>query len=502
MPLDSELDLRPQDAVPVELPANMDAEQSLLGILLYDNGAFERVDDFLRPEHFAEPWFGEIYSVIAQEVRKSRLAEPLLIAEKLAHLPAFEEMGGIRYLATLVDQAPPSSYAADYARVIRDHAIRRELIRVAGEVDKEARRGNSDLSAKEQIEAAEQALYSLAETGVQQGGFRGFDSVLTGALEAASRAYERDGKLSGLATGINALDAKLGGLHASDLIIVAGRPSMGKSALGLNIGFEVAKHYSYRLLPDGGRETVTGGIVAVFSLEMSGEQLGTRILAEVSGVPSDKIRRGEIKPGDYGRIADAAALINSIPLHTDDTGALSIGKLCARARRLKRTIGLDLIVVDYLQLVTPDGRKNNDNRTQEVSAITQALKALAKELSVPVVALAQLSRKVEDRDDKRPQLADLRESGSIEQDADVVIFIFREEYYLARTEPEGNGPAFEQWQSKMTAARGKAELIIGKQRHGPIGTVRVSYDADLTKFGNLAKSGDYAGARMDFGGDD
>jgi replicative DNA helicase len=281
----------------------------------------------------------------------------------------------------------------------------------------------------------------------------------------------------------------LGGLHPSDLLILAARPSMGKTTLATNIAFHVARNYAWEPQPDGSKKTVNGGVVAFFSLEMSAEQLAMRLLAEVSGVSSDRLRKGEIDASEFGRVRDAAFEIQESQLYIDDTGGLSIAKLAARARRLKRQVGLDLIVVDYLQLVTGSDLKSNDNRVQEVSQITQGLKALAKELSVPVVALSQLSRQVESREDKRPMLSDLRESGSIEQDADVVMFIFREEYYLSRSEPREGTAEHMAWQEEMDKVAGVSEVIIGKQRHGPIGTVRLSFDAETTKFGNLAREG-------------
>jgi len=305
----------------------------------------------------------------------------------------------------------------------------------------------------------------------------------------AAEAYSRDGGLAGLSTGLIDLDKLLGGMHPSDLVILAARPSMGKSALATNIAFNAAKNYAWEPQPDGTRKTVNGGVVAFFQLEMSSEQLAMRLLAEVSGVPSDRIRKGEIDASEFGQIRDAAIEIQEAPLFIDDTGGISIAQLAARARRLKRTAGLDLIVVDYLQLVTASDRNRNDNRVQEVSEITQGLKALAKELSVPVLALAQLSRQVENREDKKPQLADLRESGSIEQDADVVMFIYREAYYMSRTEPREGTPEHLTWQEDMDKVRHLAEVIIGKQRHGPIGTVKLHFNENLTKFGNLAREG-------------
>ena len=296
--------------------------------------------------------------------------------------------------------------------------------------------------------------------------------------------------MAGLSTGLIDLDQKIGGLHPSDLVILAARPSMGKTSLACNIAFDVARNFAWEPRPDGTRKTVSGGVVAFFSLEMSAEQLAMRLLAEASGVSGDRLRKGEIDAMEFGRVRDAALEIQEAPLYIDATGGLSLAKLTARARRLKRTTGLDLIMVDYLQLVTI-GSGSSDNRVQEVSAITQGLKALAKELSVPVIALSQLSRQVENREDKRPQLSDLRESGSIEQDADMVMFIYRESYYLSRTEPREGTEEYFKWQEQMDQVRGLAEIVIGKQRHGPIGTVKLSFHEDLTKFGNLARDGRY-----------
>ena len=484
------LDLRP--GVPtVEIahaPANLEAEQALLGILLYDNAAFERLIDALAPTHFFEPFHGRLFGSIQGHVRRGHLAEPILIAEQFQRDPAFEELGGLRYLADLVDRAPPAANAPDYARVIYDLALRRDLIRIGGEIAASAAAGNPDLSARDQIESAEQQLYTLAESGAASTGFVSFSDSLSGAIEMAAEAFNREGGLSGLSTGLIDLDQKLGGMHPSDLIIIAARPSMGKTALAANIAFNVAKNYAYEVQPDGSRKTVQGGVVAFFSLEMSAEQLAMRLLAEVTEVPSDKIRKGEITASEFGRIREGAGEIGDSQLYIDATGGISIGKLAARARRLKRTAGLDLIVVDYLQLVTA-GEGKVENRVQEVSQITMGLKSLAKELSVPVVALAQLSRQVENREDKRPQLSDLRESGSIEQDADVVMFIYREAYYLAREQPKEGDPKHLEWQEKLDPIKNVAEVIIGKQRHGPIGVVRLSFNEDLTKFGNYARDG-------------
>jgi replicative DNA helicase len=490
MPLD---DLSPSSALVESLrpPSNLEAEQALLGILLYDNNAFERLTDALAGAHFYEPFHGRLYDAIAGHVRRGQLAEPILLAEQFGPDPAFTELGGIRYLADLVDHAPPSANAQDYARVIHDLALRRELIRVGGEISAEARDANPEQTARDQIETAEQKLYSLAETGTTASGLVAFEDALSGAIEMAAEAYQRDGGLSGLSTGLRDLDNMLGGLHPSDLIILAARPSMGKSSLAANIAFNVAKTYAYEIQPDGTKKTVNGGVVAFFSLEMSSEQLAMRLLADVADVPSDKIRKGEISALEFGRLRDAVAEIREAPLFFDDTGGISLAKLAARCRRLKRRSGLDLVVIDYLQLMTTGQTGRQDNRVQEVSQITQGLKALAKELSVPVIALSQLSRQVESREDKKPQLSDLRESGSIEQDADVVMFIYREAYYLSRAEPREGSEEHLKWQEDLDQVRHIAEVIIGKQRHGPIGVVKMHFDENVTRFSDLAREGRY-----------
>jgi replicative DNA helicase len=477
------------------MPHNLEAEQALLGSLMFDNAVFERLSDRLRGSHFYEPFHQRLFDAIEDHIRQGLLAEPTILMERFKQDPAFQEFGGLRYLADLVDRAPPAANAPDYARVVYDLALRRDLIRIGGEIIKEA--PNPETPADEQIEQAEQTLYSLAETGKPSSGFVSFSQALSGAVEMAGEAYQREGKLAGLATRLDDLDQKLGGLHPSDLLILAGRPSMGKTALATNIAFNVARNYRWEPTPDGGRKTVDGGVVAFYSLEMSAEQLAMRILADASGVSSDKLRKGEIDASDFGKIRDAAIEIGESPLYIDATGGLSISKLAARARRLKRMEnGLDLIVVDYLQLVTT-GDNSQKNRVQEVSEITGGLKALAKELNVPIIALSQLSRQVEQREDKRPQLSDLRESGSIEQDADCVMFVYRESYYLGRAEPREGTEEHLKWQEDMDRLQHQAEVVIGKQRHGPIGIVKLAFDSNTTRFGNLAHDGRYGGAYAD-----
>ncbi len=465
------------------MPHNLDAEQALLGCLMFDNGAYERLYDGLQGRHFYEPFHAKLFGVIEDNIRVGHLADPLVLVDKFKNDQAFQDLGGIRYLADLVDRAPPAANASDYARIIYDLALRRDLIRLGGEIAKAA---IDEQNARDQIEAAEARLYDMAEKGTSSTGFKTFGEAVSGALEHAEEAFHRDGGLSGISTGLIDMDKKIGGLHKSDLIILAGRPSMGKTALATNIAMNVAKKYRMEMQPDGERKTVDGGVVAFYSLEMSADQLATRLLADASGVSGDRLRKGEIDASEFARLKDAAMDIASFPLYIDDTGGISLAKLTARARRLKRTAGLDCLIVDYLQLVTLGDTGANMNRVQEVSTITMGLKSLAKELQIPVIALSQLSRQVESRDDKRPMLSDLRESGSIEQDADMVMFVYRESYYLGRSEPKEGTPEHLTWQEEMDRTRGTAEVILAKQRHGPIGTVRLAFDENVTRFGNLA----------------
>jgi replicative DNA helicase len=401
------------------------------------------------------------------------------------------DLGGMtvsQYLARLAAEATTIINAQDYGRTIYDLSLRRDLIGIGEEMVNVAYDAPVDFLPRSQIEDAERRLYELAESGRYDGGFQKFSQALTIAVDMAAKAFQRDGKLSGIATGLRDLDTKMGGLQPSDLIIVAGRPGMGKTSLATNIAYNIARAYVPELQADGTTKALNGGSVGFFSCEMSGEQLATRILAERSGIPSSHIRRGGISELDFEKIRECSIELQSLPFYVDETGGLSIAQLMARARRLKRQKGLDLIVIDYIQLLTGSG-KRSDNRVQEITEITTSLKALAKELNVPVIALSQLSRQVESRDDKRPQLSDLRESGSIEQDADVVLFVYREEYYLANKEPRPGTPEHEKWQTEMGFAHGKAEVIIGKQRHGPTGTVELAFEASVTRFGDLAPDG-------------
>ncbi|MGY4478770.1 replicative DNA helicase [Bradyrhizobium sp. USDA 3364] len=483
--------LAPDAASPTyrSAPHNIEAEQSLLGAILVNNDAFYRVSDFLEPKHFFEPLHQTIYETASSLIRMGKVATPVTLK---TFLPADTDIGGMtvsQYLARLAAEATTIINAQDYGRTVYDLSLRRNLIQIGEDIVNVAYDAPVDFAPRAQIEDAERQLYSLAETGRYDGGFQRFAQALTIAVDMAAKAFQRDGKLSGISTGLRDLDARMGGLQPSDLIILAGRPGMGKTSLATNIAYNIAKAYEGEVQPDGTTKAIHGGSVGFFSCEMSGEQLATRILAERTGIPSSSIRRGGISELDFEKIRDCSIELQSLPFYVDETGGLSISQLTARARRLKRQKGLDLIVIDYIQLLQGSGKKGNDNRVQEITEITTNLKALAKELNVPIIALSQLSRQVENRDDKRPQLSDLRESGSIEQDADVVMFVYREEYYLANKEPRPGTPEHEKWQMEMGLAHGKAEVIIGKQRHGPTGTVDLHFEASVTRFGDLAPDG-------------
>ncbi len=477
-------------------PHNLEAEQALLGAILVNNEAFYRVTDFLEPVHFHEPLHQQIYELASNLIRAGKVATPITLK---TFLPSDIDIGGLnisQYLARLAAEATTVINAGDYGRTICDLSLRRNLIGIGEDMVNQAFDAPVDFAPREQIEDAERRLYELAETNRYGSGFQRFAQALTTAVDMAARAFQRDGKLSGLATGLKDLDSKMGGLQQSDLIIVAGRPGMGKTALATNIAYNVARAYRGEVQPDGSMATVNGGIVGFFSLEMSAEQLATRIISERTEVPSSTIRRGAISESDFEKIKDVSIELQGLPFYVDETGGLSIAQLAARARRLKRQRGLDLLVIDYIQLLQGSQRRAAESRVQEVTEITTNLKALAKELNVPIVALSQLSRQVESRDDKRPQLSDLRESGSIEQDADVVLFVFREEYYLANKEPRPGSEEHLKWQTEMALVHGKAELIIGKQRHGPTGTVQVQFDSHVTRFGDLSPD-DHLPTRME-----
>jgi replicative DNA helicase len=469
-------------------PHNIEAEQALLGAILVNNEAFYRVSDFLESKHFFEPIHQNIYQLSHDLIRAGKIATPVTLK---TFLDVTIDIGGLnvsQYLARLAAEATTIINAEDYGRTIYDLSVRRDLIQVGEDMVNVAYDAPVDFAPRQQIEDAERRLYELAETGRYDGGFQLFSSSLTTAIDMAAHAFQRDGKLSGLASGLDDLDRMMGGLQPSDLIILAGRPGMGKSALATNIGYNVAKAWQGEVRADGHTVTVNGGIVGFFSLEMSAEQLATRIIAEQTGIPSNLIRRGGISEADFEKIKDYSIELQNLKFYVDETGGLSVAQLAARARRLKRQRGLDLLIVDYLQLLQGSTKRSSENRVQEITEITTKLKALAKELNVPILALSQLSRQVESRDDKRPQLSDLRESGSIEQDADVVLFVYREEYYHAMRKPlESNREKFAEWLAEADKVHGKAEVIIGKQRHGPTGTVELQFEGALTRFSSLAK---------------
>ena len=469
------------------MPHNLPAEQNLLGAILLDNATVERIDDRLVEEHFYDPLHGRIFTTMQRLIERGQLANPVTLKSFFADSSDFQNDNAGSYLSELADGVISITQAPDYAKIIYEAHIRRQLILIGDQVILDASQSAVDVPAQKQIEIAESQLFRLAETDSVSSGLRGFDTVISGSINQADLARKSDGHLSGISTGLTDLNNLLGGLHKSDLLILAGRPAMGKTALATNIAFHAATTT---------RTGETAVPVAFFSLEMAAEQLGTRILAERAQVDSEMIRRGKLNSGEFDQLVNASNAISTAPFFIDDTPSLSVSQLASRARRLKRTSGLGLIVVDYLQLLTPQLGVRSENRVQEISNISRTLKAIAKDLNVPVIALSQLSRAVELREDKRPNLADLRESGSIEQDADVVMFVYREEYYLDKREPERKMEESEDtfnlrhddWMAKMQNAQAKAEVIVGKQRHGPTGAVQVHFEKRFTHFTDLTES--------------
>jgi replicative DNA helicase len=470
-------------------PANLEAEQALLGALLANNKAYERVSEFLAPEHFADAVHGRIYQAIARRIDGGQLADAITLKAEFEHSDALHEVGGISYLAQLLSAMVGIINAGEYGRAIYDAWVRRQLIDIGETVVNNAFGAEPELDGRQQVEAAEQSLFDLTAEGAS-GGFVSFERALTEAIEGAERAFKRTGHVSGLSTGLRDLDAKTGGMHPSDLLILAGRPGMGKTALATKIAYGAARS----LMDDAakqGREPKQQ--IAVFSLEMSSEQLATRLLSEMARISGDRIRRGDIGQRDFDRFVQVSREMQALPMQIDDTPALTLSAMRTRCRRLARTRGLALVVVDYLQLMRPSAGTRPENRVLEISQITQGLKAIAKELAVPVLALSQLSRAVEGREDKRPQLSDLRESGTIEQDADAVMFIYRDEYYLQQKTPKqmnfDNEQKFQdsldKWQRDMEEVHNKAELIIAKQRHGPTGTIPLFFEAEFTRYADL-----------------
>jgi replicative DNA helicase len=469
------------------LPHNIEAEQGLLGALMVDIRSLEKVVDFLKPEHFFAPAHQRIFEAICALADRGQVPTPVTLKDYFDKDEDLAHVGGAEYLKDLAANVITIINAGDYGNTIYDLFLRRELITLGKDIVDESYTHTIDKDAVNTIEVAEGRLFNLAENSTVKGGFVTLrDSVLT-AVEIAGNAFKSEGHITGVTTGLRDIDEKLGGLHKSDLLILAGRPSMGKTALATNMAFNAAKRYA----ETGGKE---GGIVGFFSLEMSSDQLASRILSDQSGVPSDAIRKGELQEKDFRTFVEASQKLSQIPFHIDDTPALSIAAVRTRARRLKRNKGLDLLVIDYLQLLRGTGSvQSQSNRVNEISEITRGLKALAKDLDIPVIALSQLSRAVEQRDDKRPMLSDLRESGSIEQDADVVMFVYREQYYLERAEPnqrpeESDDKYFERmdnWQQRCSEVHNTAEVVIAKQRHGPIGIERIKFEPSFTRFSDL-----------------
>lgn len=460
-------------------PSNQQAEQLLLGALLINNDAVERVSDFLAPEHFYYPVHGRIFKAILVFRDQGGRADAVTLRQYFERDGDLAQIGGAEYLAELAGGVLTVVNVVEYGRSIYESFLRRQLIEIGEDIVNDAYEDDVETRAAQQIQMAEEKLYRLADQGEYRGGFERFDTVLDRAIGVAEMALKRDTALTGITTGLIDMDRMLGGLQKSDLVILAARPAMGKSALAANVAFNAAKSY----LHSQGKE---GAVAGFFSLEMSAEQLATRLLADQAEIPSEKIRKGELnKTTDFTRLVEASNLLRQVPIFFDDTAGLTLSQLKTRAMRLKRQHNLGLIVVDYLQLMRPTASSRADNRVQEISEISRGLKLVAKELEVPVLALSQLSRAVEQREDKRPQLADLRESGSIEQDADVVMFIYREAYYLGKAEPKMDTPEHADWQAQMDRIMNVAQVIIAKQRHGPTGTIDLHFEGAFTRFGNL-----------------
>lgn len=471
------------------VPHNIDAERALLGALLIENRLLEDVQMKLRSEHFYEPLHARVYEQIQKLVDRNMVANPVTMRPLFESDAAMRELGGPAWLLTLTEDHGVVLAARDCAQQIYDLALLRELIRVGSELVQAATDTSQSVDPMQQIELAEMALYRVAEAGEVSGGVQGFAHAATKAVNMAAKAMKSGGHLSGLTSGLSGINNKIGGLHNSDLIILAGRPAMGKTALATNMAFSCALRFMRDR--EAGLQGSAGAPVAFFSLEMSADQLANRILAEQAQISSEDLRMGRIQQSDFNQLARAAADLQDLPLHIDDTPGLTIAALRARARRLKRQKGIGLVVVDYLQLLQGSAKSSNDNRVNEISEITRGLKTLAKELDVPVIALSQLSRAVEQREDKRPQLADLRESGTIEQDADIVLFVFREEYYHATKKPEDGSEKFQQWLEKAHRIEGRAEVIVAKQRHGATGIVPLMFEKRVTRFSDPAE-GDWS----------
>ncbi len=496
----SPLKTRDDDALSLRsTPHNFEAEVQLLGAILANNRAFEKVADFLQPGHFMDPRHARIFEACGKLINRGQVASHVTLKNYFEQDATLAQIGGPAYLGTLAAAAVTIINVADHGRIVHDLYLRRQLIGLGEDVVNRAYAHDLEAGAKDQIELAEQTLFDLATKGENEGGLKPLVRAASEAVKMADAAIRRNSHVTGITTGLIDLDRKLGGLHPSDLVILAGRPGMGKTALATKIAYcaALARYNALearRLNPQpNDDDPLDGGVVAFFSLEMSAEQLATRLLAEETEISSDDIRRGAVSMADFSRFVEASAKLERVPLFIDDTPALTVPLLRMRARRLKRMHGLDMIVIDYLQLLSSPAGSRPENRVQEISAMTRGLKALAKELNVPVVALSQLSRSVEQREDKRPQLADLRESGSIEQDADVVMFVYRQAYYERKPEQREDEPndkfvsRMADWQEKMNRIHNLADVIIAKQRHGPTGDVPLFFDGRFTKFDNLAQ---------------
>ena len=460
-----------------KLPSNLEAEQALIGSVLVNNDIIDEISSIVSSNKFFDPLHRKIYEVIENLNNKGMIANPITLKNFFENDEGLTEVGGVDYLVKLTRFSSSTRQAIDYAKIIHETYVKRELITISENINEEAKDDTEEKTSEGIIEGAEQSLFQLAERGNFSQSYMKFNLALDQTIQMATLAMKSDQGIVGVPTGLTDLDEKLGGLHKSDLVIIAGRPSMGKTALATNIAYYAAKK-----IHENNEKTS----VAFFSLEMSSEQLSTRILSEQSRIQSNDIRRGKATEEQLNRYIETSRNIYDLPLYIDETPAITISALSNRARRMKRLFGLSLIVVDYIQLMRTSS-KRNDGRVQEISEITQGLKALAKELSVPVLALSQLSRAVEQRDDKIPQLSDLRESGSIEQDADVVMFVYREQYYLEKKQPKLGSIEHAEWQSKMNDILGQADIIIGKQRHGPTGNVQVEFEGMFTKFKDLTK---------------
>jgi len=459
-----------------QLPCNIEAEQAVIASILVSNEIYDEISPILDSQKFFDPIHAKLYETIEKLISKGLLANPITLKNHFENNEGLKELGGQEYLIKITKFSTSAKQAIDYANIVQEMHVRRELIKISQSVLDEASTNiDTNTTGEEIIQNTEKSLFDLAERGHFNQSFMKFENALKQTIEMAKSAYQNEEGLVGVPTGLTDLDSRLGGLHKQDLVIIAGRPSMGKTALATNIAFYAAKNIEKK----GTKSTV-----AFFSLEMSSEQLSTRILSEQSRIRSNDIRRGKVSEKEFEQFIETSKNIYELPLYIDETPAITIAAISNRSRRIKRLFGLELIVVDYIQLMKSSG-KQEYNRVQEISEITQGLKALAKELSVPVLALSQLSRAVEQRDDKKPLLSDLRESGSIEQDADVVMFVYREAYYLERKEPRPGGIDYAEWQAKMNEVSHLAEIIIGKQRHGPTGNIMLEFEAQFTKFKDI-----------------